>query len=212
VVLVGAGSAVFNRGLVADLLQHEWEGELRLVDTDPEALAVAEKLSAKMLASRRSGLRLSASTDRRALLKDATAVVCTIGVGAVPGSRSEHEQVVEIIESIRAGKGRVYSANLPNRGQIPNLPADAIVECPAVAAAGGMKPIQQRPLSSGIAGTLATRLQWVEKIVEAALERNRRRFVQALLLDGAAESVAIAERLASDLLAAQSAHLQAFSD
>jgi hypothetical protein len=45
----------------------------------------------------------------------------------------EHEQVVEIIESIRLDRGNVYSANLPNRGQIPNLPHEAIVECPAVA-------------------------------------------------------------------------------
>jgi alpha-galactosidase/6-phospho-beta-glucosidase family protein len=124
----------------------------------------------------------------------------------------EHEQVIDIIESIRLGRGKVYSANLPNRGQIPNLPADAIVECPAVVAAGGLRPIQQRPLPSGIAGTLATRLQWVETIVEAALERSRRKFVQALLLDGAVDSTATAERLADDLLAAQAAHLDPFSD
>jgi len=124
----------------------------------------------------------------------------------------EHEQVVEIIESIRRGKGNVYSANLPNRGQIPNLPYDAIVECPAVAAASGMKPIQQRPLPSGIAGTLATRMQWVETIVEAALERSRRKFVQALVLDGAVDSVNAAGKLADELLAVQSSHLQPFAN
>ncbi|GAH68210.1 unnamed protein product, partial [marine sediment metagenome] len=40
----------------------------------------------------------------------------------------EHEQVTEIIESIRRDAGKVFSANLPNRGQIPNLPGEVIVE------------------------------------------------------------------------------------
>jgi len=37
-VLVGAGSAMFTRGLIADLLNRKWEAELALVDTAPEAL------------------------------------------------------------------------------------------------------------------------------------------------------------------------------
>jgi alpha-galactosidase len=80
-MLVGAGSAVFTKGLVSDLLRQEWEGELRLVDIDPKALAVAGKLAAKMLAAKKSRVKLSASVDRRELLPGATAVVCTIGVG-----------------------------------------------------------------------------------------------------------------------------------
>jgi alpha-galactosidase/6-phospho-beta-glucosidase family protein len=60
-MLVGAGSAVFTKGLVSDLLRQEWEGELRLVDLDPQALAVAEKLAAKMLAAKKSRVKLSAS-------------------------------------------------------------------------------------------------------------------------------------------------------
>ena len=81
VVLIGAGSAVFTKGLVSDLLRQGWEGELRLVDIDPKALAVAEKLAAKMLAARKSCVKLSAAVDRRDVLPGATAVVCTIGVG-----------------------------------------------------------------------------------------------------------------------------------
>ena len=81
VVLIGAGSAMFTRGLVADMLQRKWRGELRLVDVDAEALAVAKGLARKMIQAKRSPLRLSASPDRRDLLRGATVVVCTIGVG-----------------------------------------------------------------------------------------------------------------------------------
>ena len=122
----------------------------------------------------------------------------------------EHEQVVEIIDAIRRDAGRIYSANVPNTGQIPNLPRDAIVECPVLADASGMRPIAQRPLPPGLAGTLATRLQWVETIVEAALEGSRDKFIQALVLDGAVASLEAATRLADDLLAAQAQYLPQF--
>jgi len=123
----------------------------------------------------------------------------------------EHEQVIEIVESIRRDLGRVYSANLPNQGQVPNLPREAVLESPAVASGSGMKAIAQRPLPPGIAGTLATRLAWVETVVEAALEGSRRKFVQALVLDGAVTSIDVAERLADDLLVAQAEHLPLFA-
>lgn len=119
----------------------------------------------------------------------------------------EHEQVTDIIDSIRSDRGTIYSANLPNTGQVPNLPAGAIVESPAVAEAGGVRPIAQPPLPAGVVGTLATRFQWVETVVEAALERSREKFIQALVLDGAVRSLDTAARLADDLLAVQATYL-----
>ncbi len=126
-------------------------------------------------------------------------------------SDGEHEQVIDIINSIRTDDQRVYSANLPNKGQVPNLPEDSIVECAAVAGKNGLIPIQQKALSSGVAGTLATRMQWVETVVEAALEGDRSKFVQALIIDGAVDSVKQAEALADDLLKAQKQYLPQFS-
>jgi len=122
----------------------------------------------------------------------------------------EHEQVIEIVRSIRSDNGRVFSANLPNHGQVPNLPADAIIESPAIATGAGLRPIAQPPLPAGIVGTLATRLAWVETVVEAALEGSRAKFVQSLILDGAVGSIDVAERLADDLLRAQAAYLPQF--
>jgi len=447
IVLIGAGSAMFTRGMVADLIQRKWDIELGLVDPDPEALAVAEGLTKKMC--ERSGVRfsLSASTDRRQILRGATAVICTIGVGGRRGwekdvfiprkygifqpvgdsvnvggtSRSlrmipamvdvardvmdlapealffnygnpmattcrgvrkatganvvglchgvnhvgqmlakeldaspealkytalginhltwftelrvrgidalprlkeiaarkvnarlnadhgtkfseagnvsatdvdeypvswefmnlfgafpavldrhiveffpqlfgdgsyygkklgvdaysfeqtihwgdkiysemkaealspkplsedymsrfggEHEQVTDIIESLRKCDGKIYSVNLPNDGQVPNLPAEAVIECPAVADGGRLKPLQQAPLDSALVGTLATRLAWVETTVEAALTGSRARFVQALILDGAVGSIEAAYKLADELIEAHRPHLPQF--
>ena len=141
--------------------------------------------------------------------------VLALSSDPLPGSfleqtSGEHEQVCDIIESIRSNAGNEYNANLPNTGQIPNLPMDAIVECPAIADASGMQPRQTKPLPTAIAGTLASRFQWAEVTVEAALEGSRDKFVQALLIDGAVKSIETAYRLADELLAAQKEYLPQF--
>jgi alpha-galactosidase len=99
------------------------------------------------------------------------------------------------------------SANLPNQGQAPTLPLATIVEGPALVDGHGLRPLLQPPLSAALTGTLATRCQWVETIVEAALERSREKFVQALVLDGAVSSLDQAVALADELLAAQAPFL-----
>lgn len=119
----------------------------------------------------------------------------------------EHEQVMDIIRAVRTNAGMVVSANLPNSGQAPSLPKDAIVEGPALADAFGVRALQQPPLPPALAGVLATRYQWVETIVDAALEQSREKFVQALVLDGYVHSIDQAVALADDLLAAQAPYL-----
>jgi len=123
----------------------------------------------------------------------------------------EHEQVVEIIQAIRDNQSKVFFASLPNTGQAPNLPVNAIVETPAVTDGRGIHPIQQASLPTAAAGALATRFAWVEAVTEAALEGSRDKFIQALILDGAAGSPDIAVRMADELIAAHQAYLPSIS-
>jgi len=434
IVLVGAGSAMFTRGLVVDLINRGWTCELALVDVDPDALAVAEQLTRKMIEAKDAPLVLSASVDRRDVLRDATAVICTVGVGGrraweadvfiprkhgvyqpvgdsvMPGGASralrmipamvdiandvldlapdalffnygnpmtpvcravrkatgapivglchgvfgvaytladllgvpraelhytaaglnhltwfteighdgkdlmprlheigreqlsaaakdpgkvqrnrftwelfelfgafpavgdrhvseffpqffregksygrtlgvdafsfeetiadgdrafermrsdalseapldeeyfarlggEHEQVIDIIHALRTNAPKTYSANLPNEGQVPNLPPDAVLESPVVVVDGRLEAVQLEALSPGIAATLAMRLAWVETIVDAALEGSRDKFVQALVVEGAVDSLDAATKLADELLEAQRPYLPQF--
>lgn len=451
IVLIGAGSAMFTRGLLADILVRKWDAELALVDIDPAALAVAEGLARKMVSARKAEIRVTASTDRREALKGATAVICTIGVGGrraweqdvfvprrygvyqpvgdsvmtggasralrmipamvdiardvmelcpaaaffnygnpmsavcrgvrkatgapmiglchgvfhvagqlavtlgvdpsrlaytavgmnhltwfvalreagrdlMPALRrvarekleaiqpdqvgrrfaedgsaqrgnpfeaigdpftwqlteafgafpavmdrhiteffphlfakeggyygktlgvdaysfegtiafgdelfaqmselalskdplpsdyfdhivGEHEQVTEILECIRRDEPRVFSANVPNEGQVPNLPEGAIVECPCLMTSAGVRPLLQEPMPHGPAATLASRFEWVELVVEAALEGRREKFVQALFLDGCLPSIELAGKLADELLQVQADYLPQF--
>ena len=54
---------------------------MALVDIDPVALKTAEQLVGKMIAAKNAPIRLSASVDRKNVLKGATVVITTIGVG-----------------------------------------------------------------------------------------------------------------------------------
>ena len=123
----------------------------------------------------------------------------------------EHEQVVEIIRSVRANQYKRFFANLPNIGQVPNLPLGAVLETPAIADSNGMHAITQAPLPTAAAGLLATRFAWVDVVVEAALERSRTKFVEALILDGGVKSADMAAALADDLLETHRAYLPGYS-
>lgn len=90
-VLIGAGSAMFTRGLMADMIRQGEPCELALVDIDAAALRVAERLAHKMVALSGAPIKLSADTDRRQVLSGATVVICTIGVG---GRRAWEQDVL----------------------------------------------------------------------------------------------------------------------
>ena len=81
IVLVGAGSAMFTRGLLRNLIDRRWDAEVALVDIDSNALAFAVGLARKMVEAHHATLTLSSSTELRDVLADATIVIATIGVG-----------------------------------------------------------------------------------------------------------------------------------
>ena len=80
-VIIGAGSAVFTQGLVADMILIGDEWDLHLVDVNPENLSVAHRLAQQLIARRNAPIQLTATLDRREALPGADAVVATFGVG-----------------------------------------------------------------------------------------------------------------------------------
>ncbi len=81
IVIIGAGSAMFTQGLVADLIAAGKPWLLGLVDIDPQALQVAEGLSRKMVQTSGADIQIEASLDRKDVLPGSDVVVTTIGVG-----------------------------------------------------------------------------------------------------------------------------------
>lgn len=123
----------------------------------------------------------------------------------------EHEQLLSILHAMQNDTRELFAVNLPNRGALPNLPADAVLELPAVATATGLRPIVIPDFSDPLAAIIARKLAAVELTVEAALRGDRALFVEALLADGAVTDVNIARKLADELLEAQKAYLPNFN-
>ncbi len=81
IVIIGAGSAVFTQGLVADMILIGGEWDLHLVDIDPANLEVAGNVVRRMIDAREAPIVMSTTTDRREALPHSDVVVCTFGVG-----------------------------------------------------------------------------------------------------------------------------------
>lgn len=95
IVLIGAGSAVFTRGLLADLISADDLGswKIHLVDIDEVALGVAVGLAELMVTARdaRDRITVSGTTDRTQALPGADFVVTCVGVGGRDGWLRDHE-------------------------------------------------------------------------------------------------------------------------
>ena len=92
----------------------------------------------------------------------------------------------EGVGQIRAlvGLGDVITnVNMPNRGQIINLPSDVVVETNAVFGRDEVRPLVAGPLPAGLQPIIARHVANQELIVQAALTRDRELAFQAILGD-----------------------------
>ncbi len=107
----------------------------------------------------------------------------------------------DIVETIAAA-GCHYSlaVNLPNVGQIGNLPAGAIVETPAVITGAGISPVAVGDMPEGIAELLRRELVVVRLAVDAAVQGDRQLALQCLLLDPVVTDLDVAQQILDDYL------------
>lgn len=126
----------------------------------------------------------------------------------VPG---ESEQLVQIMKSLQFDERHVYSVNMPNQGAVPGLPADAVLEMPAVAGGAGFMALQSEALPSALTAKLSAKIAAIELTVDAALTGNFDLFVEALLTDGSISDPDEAATLARELIEAHKIHLPQFA-
>lgn len=125
--------------------------------------------------------------------------------------RPSGEAAAPIILALAQGTGEhVHIGNLPNRGQVADLPRDAVVETmvrlgrdSAAAEPAGALPPALRVL-------LAPLVERQEMTVEAALRGDRNLALQVLATDPLVRDLAAAEPLLDELLRAHRAHLPQF--
>ena len=114
---------------------------------------------------------------------------------------TDSEGALEMIENI-AGAGNHYhlAANLPNKGQIPNLPLNAIVETPVHVNGAGIHPVHVDALPDPIAELLRREVTVAQLSVDAAVEGSREKALQCLLLDPVITDITIAKKILDDYL------------
>lgn len=94
ITLIGAGSVVFAKTLIGDVLQFPElaDAHICLMDIDPARLKVAEVMTQKIIRKLGVPATVSATTDRREAVAGAKYVICTIQVGGYrPGTVIDFE-------------------------------------------------------------------------------------------------------------------------
>jgi alpha-galactosidase len=93
IAMIGAGSIVFCRKLVNDILTvpELQDSTLALMDIDPQRLDLIEKLVRKTVKDEGLPTKVAATTDRREAIADADYVVVMIQVGGLEAYRMDYE-------------------------------------------------------------------------------------------------------------------------
>jgi alpha-galactosidase len=93
------------------------------------------------------------------------------------------EMVAPLIDSFLRNKQRAFPLNLPNAGQVPDLPGEVVVEAMCLADADGLRG-RDTPVASPALGEWLRRVSSSqEATVEAGLTGNRDKVLDAMQLD-----------------------------
>jgi alpha-galactosidase len=124
---------------------------------------------------------------------------------------TDSEGAIEMIENIVcAGTHYHLAANLPNTGQISNLPIGATVETPVIVDGAGIHPVQMGSLPEAVAELNRRELIIAQLCVDAVVEGNYDKALQCMLLDPMIRDMHAAKNILDDYLAAYKTHLPQF--
>jgi alpha-galactosidase len=163
-------------------------------------------------------LILTSVADRHALEAEAKSLIESVLRGDVPlepfMQDISTEAANKIIRAVTCGEKYVGIMNLPNIGQIANLPRNAVVETYGVIDTLGANPITYGDVPAGVQNVLEHHVHQQEMTVKAAVQGNREIALQILLNDPFSSRLTIpqAKQLLNELLEANRAYLPMFFD
>ncbi len=93
IAIIGAGSAVFSKNIIADILWHPAlsESEIVLMDIDSRRLDISLRMARSINATLGTRGVFRATIDREEALDGADFVLCTVGVGGCEATRKDLE-------------------------------------------------------------------------------------------------------------------------
>ncbi len=122
------------------------------------------------------------------------------------------EFVAPMLAGLVTGKDAVLPGNIPNTGQVENLPEDVVVECMVVAGADGVRARDRATVPSYLGEHLRRVVQAQELTVEAAVTGDRSIVLEAMFADPMAGALPFEHVVAmtEDLLTATAPWLPQF--
>jgi alpha-galactosidase len=122
------------------------------------------------------------------------------------------EAANRIIRAVACGEKYLGIMNLPNLGQVTNLPKDAVVETYGVIDSTGPHTVTYGAVPAGVQNILEHHIRQQEMTVEAALTGSRELALQVLLNDPLSSRLTIpqAEQMLEEMLTANQAYLPNF--
>ena len=117
---------------------------------------------------------------------------------------------VSLLSAIANDKREVHIVNTRNKGAIPDLPEDVVVEVPAVIGAQGAEPLRVRPMPEAIGGLVQAVKAYELLTAAAGSNGDRKEALQALLAHPLTPSFTAAQGLLKTLLEAHRAYLPRF--
>jgi alpha-galactosidase len=124
---------------------------------------------------------------------------------------TDSEGALEMIENVAGAVTHYHlAANLPNEGQISNLPIGAAVETPVIVDGSGVHPVYVGALPNPIAELCRREITTAQLGVDAAVEGNREKALQCLLLDPIVTNIATGRKILDDYLTSYKEYLPQF--
>lgn len=111
------------------------------------------------------------------------------------------ESIGNLVGAIATGRRHVHIVNIPNKGAVPNLPNEAILEIEGVTDSHGIRGVHMGEAPLALKGLLDSIFAYQEMVVDAAIKGSRQLALQALMLDKLAILPDKAEKMLDELLA-----------
>ena len=118
------------------------------------------------------------------------------------GGINELELAIDVLDAIGNDRREVLPVNVPNRGAIPDLPGDLVVETLGYVDAAGIAPLALGPLPAPVNGLVQSLAEYQMLAADAAWRGTRRDAIRALLANPLCTSLPRTEALYDALAAA----------
>jgi len=122
--------------------------------------------------------------------------------------KGSSDHATDVVQAIWNDSGRHLFVNVPNRGAVPNLPDDAILELECVVNRQGPSPVPAPSMPLGLRGLQMQIHDTHELTVEGYMRKDPRLLIKALCTDPIVPSIETARAVMKDLYEAEKDDLE----